>query len=159
MHDWNLANRMKNWHITFPQKEYDKLFLSAKQFSSIHDMLFNLHWHPVLFYDILKPIAANDLAQMIDHPDASGRSLLTWAAEFSCLSAINCLPFFDADAQQVCRNKDGGYSSLIHLATAGPDSGWVCLDKTETVRQLLQAGAPVNKVDSEGWTAKLMAAS
>lgn len=92
-------------------------------------------------------------------PDAFGRTPLAWAVEYGLTASTKLLLKFGANPNQLRSTKDGDFSPLIHIAIAGPRSVWMDNDIIETVRLLLTAGANVNGIDHEGWTALHIAAS
>lgn len=109
--------------------------------------------------DYLVTLEPEELMNVIDKPDALGRTPLAWAVEYGLTASIELLLRFGADSNQLRFTKDGGFSPLIHLAIAGPRSTWMDEDIVETVRLLLEAGADINGIDHEGWTPLHIAAS
>jgi len=92
-------------------------------------------------------------------PDALSRTPLAWAVKYGLTASTELLLKFGANPNQFRFNKDGGFSPLIYVAIAGPRSAWMDDDIVETVRLLLAAGADINGIDHEGWTALHIAAS
>ncbi|KAL9608874.1 MAG: hypothetical protein Q9167_006310 [Letrouitia subvulpina] len=92
-------------------------------------------------------------------PDAFGRTPLAWAIEYGLTASTELLLKSSANPNQLRFTKDGGFSPLLHIAIAGPRSAWMDDDVVETVRLLLAAGADINGIDHEEWTALHIAAS
>ncbi|PVH79394.1 hypothetical protein DL98DRAFT_386095, partial [Cadophora sp. DSE1049] len=59
------------------------------------------------------------LAELIDKPDARGRSALAWAVEYGMSDAVRTLLSFGANACQYRRSSQSQFP-LLHLVIAGP---------------------------------------
>ncbi len=132
---------------------------SSRGFTQLHKVLLNIDSSYGSMADYLSSVAPEELINLIDTPDALGRTPLAWAVEYGLPTAVELLLQYGAYPNQLRSTKDGGYSPLIHLAIAGPWSAWMDADIVETVRLLLQAGADPNGTDHEGWTPLHIAAS
>ena len=70
--------------------------------------------------------------------------------EYRLTASVELLLKFGANPNQLRYNKDGGFSSLFHLAIAGPRSTWMDADIVENARLLIKSGADINIKDHEG---------
>jgi ankyrin repeat protein len=125
---------------------------SSRGFTKLHELLLKVNSNDSSMAVYLSSLTAEELIDVIDMPDARGRTPLAWAVEYGLTTSTELLLRFGANPNQLRLTTDGGFSPLIHLAIAGPQSAWMDAEIAETVRLLLQAGADPNGADHEGWT-------
>ena len=134
-------------------------YASSRGFTTLHRALLKTDSKFNSIGDYLMSLELDEVMSVIDVPDALGRSPLAWAVEFGLTGSTKLLLQYGANPNQLRVTRDGGFSPLIHIAIAGPSSAWMDDDIIETVILLLEAGADINGMDHEGWTALHIAAS
>ena len=120
----------------------------------LHRVLFGLQLYHLSFEEYLSCLPPQILADVIDLPDAHGRSTLACAVEYRCYNAVETLTKYKANVNQQ-RLGDRGCLSLLHIVFAGPSQQI----NADIARVLIKAGAIVDVRDSDGWTPLLIAAS
>lgn len=134
-------------------------YRNERDFSTVHEVLLGLRKGKGSLNQFLSSLAASELVNMIDKPDARGRTPLIWAVEFGWVSAVKTLLRFGANSSQHRQSRNGN-QPLLHLIIARPPSE--CCDEgpfLDVIRILLQEGVDVNECDHEGWTPLHVAAS
>lgn len=134
-------------------------YRESRGFTELHEVLLGIKCDSGTLGDYLTRIAGErTMSDLIDLTDSFGRSALSWAVEFGWADAVATLIRFGADINQQ-RLSFPGRLPMLHLALAGPNFGTEVTAYLDIVQQLLLAGADVNAVDHEGWTALHVAAS
>lgn len=129
----------------------------SRGFTPVHRALLGINnSHDGLWNFLASLVAAGTLTDIIDCPDARGRSPLAWAVEYGWADATETLINFGANVHQLRQSMDT-VSPLLHLVIAGPDSRRS--DVLGVVRLLLRAGVDINAKDHEQWTAMHIGAS
>lgn len=150
-------------HVTrlFGGSYYDilKEYQMDRGFTTLHEVLLGIDCTKGSLNDYLISLGQVTLpSDVIDAPDACGRTALAWAVEYGWPEVVKPLLSFGSDPRQ-SRPTIHGKSPLLHIVIAGPASQGSDSKSIEVVKLLLRAGVDVNDVDHEGWTALHVAAS
>lgn len=134
-------------------------FVGDRELSTLHQVLLGIDREHGTLEEYLGGLGQCPLpSNIIDTPDACGRTALAWAVEYMWHDAARTLLKYGADARQ-SRPSFRGSMPLLHLIMAGPVSERGEKSAVDTVALLLEHGADANGVDHEGWTPLHVAAS
>lgn len=158
INDWLLASQARG-QSTGACDQVCEEYESSRGFTKLHEVLLKIDSRYKSIGHYLISLKPEESTAIINMPDALCRTPLAWAVEYGLTASTELLLKFGANPNQFRFNKDEDFSPLVHLAIAGPRSAWMNDDIIETVRLLLAAGADINGIDHEGWTALHIAAS
>lgn len=135
-------------------------YIDTRNFTAIHFALLRINQSQETLRELLVSISNFGLVEgdSIDAIDSRGRSAIAWAVEYGWADAVRILLEFGACPNQI-RQTCLGSSPLLHLAIAGPAAERYDCGLHEVVVLMIEAGANLNTMDHEGWTAVHVAAS
>jgi hypothetical protein len=134
-------------------------FVEDRELPVLHQVLLGIERNMGSLEDYLAGLGQAPLPpEIIDASDACGQTALAWAVEYGWPEATKVLLHYGASARRP-RPSLRGEMPLLNLAIACPASTGSGRDLVDVVKLLLEAGAEVNSVDHEGWTALHVAAS
>ena len=131
---------------------------SNRNFTKLHQVLLKIDSKYTSISDYLISLET-EKSTIINMPDAFGKTPFAWAVEYGFTASTELLLKFGANPNHFRVVKDGSFSPLIHIAIAGPRSTWMDDDIVEIVRLLFAAGADINGINHESWTALHIATS